>query len=148
MAALRPMWVAIFLVGLFAFSVFTFTFGLINKNNPTSSVLTSPAFNDTYVGLNNSLSSFQSSVSNLQNITQNDKKQSTVSVFLILDSILTVPWSLVTLAYGIVNIMANFVFVYLFGGNTYILFGVLLGILTGTFLFLIIKFVRSGESER
>lgn len=142
------MWVSMLLLGLFSIALLSFIISFTTENNPNHPVMSNPAFNSTWLNLTRAMSSSDSTVTEMSNKTQGDKGNQPISVFLILNSFLEVPWTLYTVSVGTVKIVWYFVFATLFGNNFNILSGTILAIMSATVLFLIIKNIRTGESER
>lgn len=147
MAGLRQIWISLFLIALFTLACLTFAFKFISTNDSNNAILNDSAFNNTFRNLNSSLSALQLQTTQEKNATEG-AKGNTISLFLILDYFLFVPWHLINFGISIFGIVQDFIFFQIFGGNFYVVFATLTGLLTGTIIFLVIKFIRTGESER
>lgn len=145
---ISPLITSVFLISLFGLAIFMFTVGMIGKNNPNSQVINNTVMTTAYTSLNNSLSGIQALANTQVNTTQNEKKASSVSVFLILDSILTVPWTFLNLVFTLIQIEGAFIFGNILGNSFKTVYSVLTGILDIIIIFLFYKFVRQGETER
>ena len=151
---LRTMILNIVLFMLVLLLVLGFATQLINLNNPSS-----PILNDNQYGLNKSFNSLNSALGNvssvanaIENQTQSSNPDPTSYVFLIFRGAFEVPISMLAFAFGsltsIQTILFNITNNLTFGGLLLLVINLLIAGLTFTLIFLVIKFIRSGESER
>jgi hypothetical protein len=144
---LAPMWRNMLLVSLFVLCLILFTSAFLNANNPNSDILTNTSFVNVETNLNSTLSAVHPLVD--QNYTSfRTSKASITSIFLILDVFLTLPFSLASILLSTYQILADAVFGWILGPQYSIVYDILLGILIGSLIFAITKFIRIGEPER
>lgn len=149
---LRPYIENIFLVVLFSFFIIMFAVSWIAHSNPTSPVL------ESQYGLNASASALQGSIddfTNTANTAQSDlasaKPSATSFLFLIFEQAFYIPWNFLKLITTIVFVTLPSLLRPLFGSLSLIISITLSAvsvILIIAAIFLIIKSIRTGESER
>ena len=138
---------------VFALCLISFAYQFINYSNPNSPVLNDAKYNITgaITNLNGSLSSFANQVSNAVNVTSSQQPSATTFLFLIFEGAFTIPKMFLSMLASSFNLFAQVLFPFVGGTGAFALTLILTLIITSMFItmiFLFIKFVRSGESER
>lgn len=150
---LRPFVTTIVLISLFSFFIFAFAGNFIRSTNPDSEVLNSK------YGLNSSIESLQSdldSVSTLASTANQTLSGSSPSpieyVYLIFNAAFDIPKSFLNFALNSIVTITNVLFPSLAGTGLGTIISVVLGLIASVFtitvIFLIIKAIRTGETER
>lgn len=147
---LRPFMISMVLVMVFALALLTFALTVIGEKNPTS-----PLFEDKYKlktyndSLYNSIGSFNSLSDTVSATMGNSDASPTDYVFLIFRGAFDIPYSMFTFLISIPTIIVSMLFT-AFGGNTIIglLISVIVSALIITSVLLIVKAIRTGDSER
>ena len=149
MAALSPMIKALLFVSVIILCMLGFTYHYLYINNPTSPVLSNPVINGTFANLNSTLSGLEGQTSQLYDAANNNTSASSISPFLIIDIALSAPFRIFNMVRSLFTTFSSFIFTQLFGGTVFgILSSVFLAGFIITAIFLIVKYVRTGESER
>lgn len=155
MAGLRPFLTGVALVLLFSIASFTFMMTFIGENNPTSPIINDPNINSSINTLKSATTSFSDAGSYVSNLLS-EAEPSPLYLFLIFGAAFYIPIAFIAfLAQGITGII-TFVFITIFSGgqgvgqsNSYwIVFSVISSILIITIVFLIVRAIRTGETER
>ena len=158
-AGARPFILSLMLVVLGGFLIVSFVFNFIKTTNPTSDI-----FNEQY-GLNDSANRLQNSLNNFTEVTNNVQERFEKSnptpldyVFLIFEGAFWIPWTVFQFVVsGILALAA--ILTSMFGGSIGILYPgasniigqLILLLIAGVILtgiFLLIKAIRGGETER
>ncbi len=153
MVGLRPFTINIVLILLFVFFIGSFALNFIQTTNPTSEVLS-----DKY-GLNNSVDSALESISSFSSFAENIRIQmasgnptATDYLFLIFKGAFYIPYSFLNFIYSSITTLTNILFPALGGTGLGQLASISMGVLFASFLVtivvLIVKAIRTGESER
>jgi hypothetical protein len=145
-SGIRQIWVSMILLSAFFLCLILFAFQFIVTNNPSSSSLSDPTFHRTLTSLNSSLDAIQSNIVGIQDSVKNDKGDP-LQIFLILKSMLSIPWSILALVNSSFQLALNYVFVNLFGKSYFIIMNVILAILGGIAMFVVIKWIRTGVPD-
>lgn len=147
MAGLRPIFVTAILIGLFTVALLLFTSSFLAKNNPSSGSFNDSSVANTTASLQGSLSGAQDITNGIANVVQQDPG-SPIQIFLILTSMLKIPWQFFNLLMSFITTSFVFVSSAVFGSAFSIVFSAILAIIIGTLVLLIVKFIRTGEEER
>lgn len=147
MAGARPFWVSIVVVAMFFFVLIMFANLFLNANTPSNPMMEDVKFKSQYQGLNKSLNALQSNSEGWYDVLKNDKPSVTF-VFLVLASIASLPFTMFASTLGMIKSMLSILFENILGPE----FGVIIGILTSialvVIIFIIVKIIRIGETER
>lgn len=146
MAGFRPLLVTMALVALFAMCLLAFAMQFIGANNP-SAIANDTTLNVSYNNLNANLNGLESGAKGIQEAVQKDRGDP-VMIFLILKSMLTLPWQLVSLVINGFSTVMFLVFNNVFGGQFLVVMAAINGIIIITIIVLAVKYIRTGESER
>lgn len=150
MSGLRNFISGIGLVILGSICAFTFMITFLATNNTDNIVANDPFVNST-------LQSFKDSADNLQNIGENSKdllaaeQPSAVYVFLIILSAFTIPLSFLGFLISGLNAIVTAVFTVIFGSGTtnyFFVSRVVTAIILISIVLLILRAIRTGETER
>lgn len=148
---LRTWIVNLVLVILFTTFIISFSLGFILQRNPTSPVIDS-RINNSLTNLNNSINSFSDVAESVKIQLRESNPTALDYVFLMFKGAFYIPLSFLTLATSGVSALANVLFIMfgagLFGGIMVTSIGIIISTLTITVVLLIVKAIRTGESER
>lgn len=150
---LRPYIENLLLIVLIAFCMITFIMSFVTNSNPDSDI-TDPKY-----GLNNSLSQLNSQIDQfnakkdeISNKTADAKPSASTFLFLIFESAFYIPQALFGLVSGTIAVMSDILFgAFGSSGTAKLITTVILIITIGliiTGVLLVIKAIRTGESER
>jgi len=160
MAGFSPFIKSLAMVILAVFFIIGFATVFIQNTNPSSDVFESKyGFSSSAVLMNNTIQSYTSTVNTAKNVLNDSKPSALDYVFLIFLGAFSIPLSfLVFLVNGIYNLGAVIFGMALgsagdgifsgLSGIVVLVSGVVMTSLVVTVIFLIIKVIRSGESER
>jgi len=143
--ALKPLIVTALTVGLFALMLFAFATEFITINNPSSPLITNG--NYYYQSINSSLGGVQTMAQQQYAVLQSDKP-SPIMIFLILVSVVTIPFKLAGAVFTIGTSVIGFTFTTLLGAKFSIVFAVINTIIIISIIFAIIYLIRSGAGEK
>lgn len=152
-AALRPLVMNVVLVVLFTFFIFTFVGLIIQEQNPTSEILNSK------YGLNSSIENMQGVIDEFEdtsNTVYTDLGSSEPTavdfIFLIFKGAFYIPLAFLTFIFSGITAITNTIFPALSGTGLGSIVSITLGVLFSsiivTIVLLIVKAIRTGESER
>ncbi len=152
-AALRPLVTSIVLVVLFTFFIFTFVGLILQEQNPTSEVL-----NEKY-GLNESIDRMQGVVDDFTTTSEDVFGQMGESeptaidfIFLIFQGAFYIPLAFLAFVFSGITAITTTIFPTLTGTGLGTIVSITLGVLFSsvivTIVLLIVKAIRTGESER
>ena len=152
-AGLRPMTMSIVLVVLFTFFIFTFVGMMLQEQNPGSEVLNSK------YGLNDSIESMQGVVDKFAATSDDVYKQMGSSeptavdfIFLIFKGAFYIPLAFLAFIFAGLTAITTTIFPALGGTGLGTIVSITLGVLFSsvivTIVLLIVKAIRTGESER
>lgn len=150
---LRPLVMSIVLVVLFTFFIFTFVGLILIEQNPTSEVLSSK------YGLNQSIDSMQGVVDDFASTSDNvfgqmgESEPTAVDfIFLIFKGAFYIPLAFLAFVFSGITALTTTIFPALGGTGLGTIVSITLGVLFSsiiiTIVLLIVKAVRTGESER
>lgn len=153
MAGLRNYVIGLLLVLLFAFFVLEFAGNFILATNPSSDIMTNPKYN-----MSGSLSKLNESISLFSSISEDARtqlKDADVSpvdyLFLIFKGAFQIPKLFLTFVMSGVSALSAVLFPQI-GGTGGLIFSIILGAISSalvvTIVLLVIKSIRTGESER
>lgn len=151
MAGLRPYLISFAMVLLFGFFILGFSLTFLQTNNPNSAILTSTG-NNISSSLNDALINFSSTSTNAFFTLAKENPSPTDYIFLIFRGAFDIPISFLGLILKGGNAIVQMLFVG-FGGTPFavvltITISMILSVMAITAVFLVIKAIRSGESER
>lgn len=139
------------LVALFALMIFLFSIQFIQINNPASPLLQNTQLNKTLNNFTTQLNTLQRTGATQYNTTVTDNPSPSL-VFLIFNSVWSVPRTLVSTGLSLYNLVITFMFTTLFGTNAgsqyYIVFGVLTFLFFVSVILVLWKVAKTGEGER
>ena len=151
MTGFRPLIVGMILISVFIFSLLAFTTNYLTENNPDSAVLNDTSISGGMTRLNSNLNNFSEQTRLAYNETANAQPSATDYLFLIFKGAFSIPKMFLGVAVTTINIIGEFAFGSVLGASTQqagLIVGAFTSIMVITIIFLIIKFIRSGESER
>lgn len=153
MAGLRPMLIGIMVVLLFAVAMLSFMIGFIQLNNPNSNIFDAKyGLNSSLNSLNHSISEFEKTGKAAQEIMNGAQASPVQYVFLIFKQAFDIPISFLGTAISSFGAIMGFIFAGIGGtaglGSLFLVFAVINTAIIITVIFLIIKAIRSGETER
>lgn len=154
MSGFKPLLTGLVLLGLFSAALFLFATQYISVNNPSSPLLTDSSFNNTINNMTAQLTGLKNKGDVAYNTTTQDSPNSDKPglVFLIFNSVWTVPQQLIVTGRGMYDLFATFVFDSLFGQGArnqyYLIFNVIGFLLTITVVIVLWKIAKTGEGER
>lgn len=149
----RPMATNIILIIFFSLCIITFAYEFVSNANPSSPVLNDAKFNisGAMTSLNGSLSSFSSTIQDAKDAASAAKPSPTSFVFLIFEAAFSIPRMFLGVIGSAFVMFSQILFPFL-GAKASIALTLLLGVIVGSLfiamLFMFIKMVRTGESER
>ena len=163
-AGIRPWVLSLVFVILGSFFILAFAFNFISHTNPDSEIF------DAKYGLNTSMTTLQGNLDDFGDVANDVKSKLADSspsltdyIFLIFAGAFYIPWTFLSFAFnsiglligiifntmgGIVGLVGFGVFSETFQGIMAVVLGVIFSGLLVTIVFLIVKAIRSGESER
>lgn len=155
MAGFRGIMISIFLIVLFTFYILGFALSFINATNPTSDVLNNDKYhlNASYRATNTTLNNFNSLSDNIKTQFLESEPSATDYLYLIFQSAFYIPKTI------FISVVGGFVSILLILESTLSLsFGSAVALVAGlamlgavmiiSMILLIIKIIRTGESER
>lgn len=150
MAGLRGFIIGLALVIVFTFACFNFLTSFLYLNNPSAELFNEPSVNQSIVQLESATNSFQNASAGAQKL-MSEAKLSPLYIFLIFEESFKIPISFLAFIFQGLFAVGNIIFVQVIGmglGGLALVFNVILAALTITAVFLIIRAIRSGETER
>lgn len=151
MVGLRQIVIGVMIVLLFSFSMINFMSGYLTANNPNSLALTNSTLGNYSSRLNDTMSNFiETTNSTIQRLSGDDSAPSAIYLFLIIPAALKIPLDFLGLTISGIKTMGDLFFVQLAGvsSNYTVLFALIVSILVFSFIIFLIKYIRTGESER
>lgn len=137
---------------VFVLLIVWFIVGYLGTTNPNSQVLTQYGLNNTANSLNKTVQQFTNFSTSASSSLNSSIPTPLVSIFLIFQEAFTIPQAVLSLVVNSIIIIPSIVFPALGGTALGQALGLglamMTGILTITTIFLIIKAIRSGETER
>jgi hypothetical protein len=148
---LRPYVINIILVVLFAFCIISFSIGFVQETNPDSEILDG-RFNSSLTSLDSTINNFSDIAHSINATLAGSKPTATDYLFLMFKGAFFIPLRFLSLVASGIVLVVNVLFLS-FGGTMF--GGVILSLLSLitagaliTIVLLIIKTIRTGESER
>lgn len=148
MAGFRGFWIALIMVAVFLIAILNFSTRFLDENNPSQNLSSDANFNVAYNNLTAELGTLQSDTENAKIEFEKSKPSKTDFLFLIFETIWSVPLNLLGNAYAIYNFVLRYMIPTVFGVEFNVVWGAIFSVLIVTGIILLIKIVRSGEGER
>jgi len=149
MAGIQTLIIGILLTSLFAIAIFSFAINYQSENtiNPIGQNVTQDSeFNIIYKNLSDNLLASQDKIQAQADAYYADKPDTTL-LFLIMNTIITVPNTLANMVSLMFNILTAYLFPQIFGQTFKIVSGVILAILGVAIVLALMKFVRTGAEK-
>lgn len=149
MAGLRPLIIGISLVLLFSFCMFTFAIEFINANNPSSDFINNSEVQHNIRNINSTVSDIKDFGDYAQNKMSSSTPLPVEFVFLIFEGAFYIPKAVLSIAVKSVSVFTDMFYLGLAGNSSYAMAFIIFNFaMIITVVFLIIKAIRSGETER
>jgi len=151
-AGLRNYTISFLIVVFFAFCMFWFSMNFLRVTNPSSDVLSTNYVNNSIISLNNTMADFRGMADDMATNLGQANPSPLEFVFLIFRDAFFIPISILKFfLLGTVSLM-TILLGGLGGSGTGVIGAVIIGLMTTgfyiTIVLLIVKAIRSGESER
>jgi hypothetical protein len=161
-AGLSPFVMGLITTIFFAFCIVGFAINFIGTKNPTSPILVPPVggsnLTESYTNITNTFNNFTGTVDDIRGLLAESDPSPSQYVFLIFRSAFFIPWTILSFLMGGITLLNNILFDSLVGnaGGAWSVVGriistslsILLAGLLFMAVFLIVKAVRTGESEK
>lgn len=130
------------IIALFSFGLISFAYYTTINNNPDSTLLSDPVFNETFNSLNSTMGQYQATAEEQLNNTQKEVP-TVLSDNLIFQSIIGIKNTFT----GIIKVMTNIISTLLFRvlHLNYIILGIIMTIILVSIIFGIWRLIKTGE---
>lgn len=149
---LRPYITSIVLTVLFTLSILLFSIGYIQETNPDNSLLNDSRLNNSITDLNTSINDLTSVSNSVYDQLGESEPTATDYLFLMFKGAFYIPIAFLGFLFNGITTIGSVLYITLggglLGGITTTIIGIITSILIIAVVFLIVKNIRSGESER
>ena len=149
MTGIQPLLTGIIISILFAFAIFQFTINYQSENIVIAigeNITQNDQFVTVFTNIQNNLTDATTTINEQAQAYYDDEPDSSL-LFLIMNTIVTIPKTLISLAGIMFNSILSFIFPQLFGPTFQIVMSIMVAILTIYLVIAAMKFVRSGVEK-
>ena len=152
-AGLSPYVMSLLMVILFSFFIFSFAGNFIRSTNPASEILEDKyGINETLEIIDHSINNFTQSSENVRSQLSGGNPTALEYVFLIFQGAFYIPWALLGFVTNGASMLVSITFPNLggtgLGSLLVLIMNLIFSVIVITIVLLIVKAIRTGESER